>query len=97
MVSYIKRLLLSDWSDINFVIGTNPEEFVEIKFDVSSLDSSKGLHAYMNTMLNANDFLVSFQLRRVSYYWGFSDDDKYIYYMLAPPWVKLRVNDDLNH
>lgn len=29
----VKTVLLADWNDINFVIGTNPEEMIEIKFD----------------------------------------------------------------
>lgn len=29
----VKKVLLADWNDINFVIGTNPEEMIEIKFD----------------------------------------------------------------
>ncbi len=39
VVGYIKRNLLADWSDISFVIGTNPEDFIEMRFDVDSLDS----------------------------------------------------------
>ncbi len=96
MVGYIKKMLLGDWADINFVIGTNPEDFIEIKLDISSIDSVKGLHAYMNTLLNANDVILHYQLRRVFFYWGYSDDDKYVYYMLAPPWVKVPINDEMN-
>lgn len=29
----VKKVLLADWNDINFVIGTNPEEMIEIKFE----------------------------------------------------------------
>jgi hypothetical protein len=33
IVGMMKRNLLADWSDINFVIGTNPEDFIEMRFD----------------------------------------------------------------
>jgi|JI10StandDraft_1071094.scaffolds.fasta_scaffold216283_2 hypothetical protein len=91
-------MLLSDWADINFVIGTNPEDFIEIKFDVASIDSARGLHAYMNTLLTGNDMMVKHCLRRVAHYWGWKDEgeSRYLYYMLAPPWVKVLVNDTLN-
>lgn len=91
-------MLLSDWADINFVIGTNPEDFIEIKFDITSVDSAKGLHAYMNTLLTGNDMMIKYCLRRVSHYWGFKDESepRYVYYMLAPPWVKVVINDNLN-
>lgn len=92
VVGYIKRNLLTDWSDISFVIGTNPEDFIEMRFDVDSLDSPKGLHTYLNNMVNGNDFVLKYQLRRVVQYWNLSSDNgKELYFMLAPPWVKIRA------
>ena len=55
-----KKLLLSDWNDVNFVIGTNPNDQIEIKFDMQTVDTLQGLHAYMNTMLNTNDDVIRF-------------------------------------
>ena len=60
IVECLKRLLLSDWNDVNFVIGTNPNELIEIKFDMNTVDTLQGLHAYMNTMLNTNDEVIRF-------------------------------------
>ena len=45
IVETLKKLLLSDWNDVNFVIGSNinfwiiyylanPNDFIEIKFDL---------------------------------------------------------------
>ncbi len=31
----VKKVLLADWNDINFVIGTNPDEMIEIKFQTA--------------------------------------------------------------
>ena len=58
MVGYIKRNLLTDWSDINFIIGSNPEDYIEIRLDNESVDAPKGLHAYMNTLVNTNDIMI---------------------------------------
>ena len=89
MVGFIKRNLLTDWSDINFIIGSNPEDYIEIRLDNESIDTPKGLHAYMNTLVNTNDLMIKYRLRRVVEYWGLkSEDNQYIYYMLAPHWVK---------
>jgi len=38
-VAHIKKTLLTDWDKINFVIGTNPEDLIELKFDSSTVDS----------------------------------------------------------
>ena len=95
IVESLKRLLLSDWNDVNFVIGTNPNDQIEIKFDRNTIDTLAGLHAYMNTMLNTNDEVIRYQLRKLPRYWGYREDN-YIYYMLTPPWVKMFVNDVIN-
>jgi hypothetical protein len=81
--------LLTDWSDINFIIGSNPEDFIEIRFDNESMDAPKGLHAYMNTLINTHDIMIKYRLKRIVKYWGLkSEDGSYIYYMIAPHWVK---------
>ena len=90
IVNVIKKLLLSDWNDVNFVIGTNPQDFVEVKFDIETVDSLQGLHSYMNTLVNTNDDLIRYQMRKVSFYWGFHENG-FVYYMFAPPWIKLVV------
>ena len=91
IVGYIKRNLLTDWSDINFIIGSNPEDYVEIRFDNDSIDAPKGLHAYMNTLINTNDFMIKYRLRRVVDYWGLkSEDGRYIFYMIAPPYSRQK-------
>ena len=91
----VKKVLLADWNDVNFVIGTNPEEMIEIKFEWNTIDTEKGLKIYMNNFISANTVMRKYGLRRVSHYWGYKEDN-YIYYMVAPPWVKLLVNDVVN-
>eukprot|EP00349_Pseudokeronopsis_sp_Brazil_P011378 CAMPEP_0202979638 /NCGR_PEP_ID=MMETSP1396-20130829/85728_1 /ASSEMBLY_ACC=CAM_ASM_000872 /TAXON_ID= /ORGANISM="Pseudokeronopsis sp., Strain Brazil" /LENGTH=95 /DNA_ID=CAMNT_0049719147 /DNA_START=651 /DNA_END=938 /DNA_ORIENTATION=- len=95
MVEHLKKIFVSDWHDVNFVIGTNPNEFIEVKFDLKTLDSLQGLHAYMNTLLASNEEVIMFQLRKISQYWGYKEGDS-VYYMLAPPWIKSYVNDVVN-
>lgn len=101
MVDLIKKMLLSDWNDVNFVIGSNilkikissianPSDMIEIKFDLTSLDSLQGLHAYMTTLINSNSEVLRFCLRKVTGFWGHKENG-FIYYMVAPPWVKLYV------
>jgi hypothetical protein len=33
MVGEIKRNILADWSDINFIIGTDPDDNIEMRFE----------------------------------------------------------------
>jgi hypothetical protein len=34
IVGEIKRNIMADWSDINFIIGTDPEDFIELRFEI---------------------------------------------------------------
>lgn len=53
------------------------------------MDAPKGLHAYMNTLINTHDIMIKYRLKRIVKYWGLkSEDGSYIYYMIAPHWVK---------
>ena len=70
IVSYIKRRLLADWSDINFIIGTNPEDYIELRFSMSSIDAPSGLKAYMGTLVDQDEMMLRWQLRRVTQFWG---------------------------
>ena len=75
-MSYIKRRLLADWSDINFIIGTNPEDYIELRFSMSSIDAPSGLKAYMGTLVDQDDQMLQYQLRRVTQFWGIKSGPK---------------------
>lgn len=69
-VAYIKRRLLADWSDINFIIGTNPDDYIELRFQISSVDAPSGLKAYMNVLVDSDEYLMRYQLRKVVEFWS---------------------------
>lgn len=71
-VAYIKRRLLADWSDINFIIGTNPDDYIELRFQISSGDATSGLRAYMNVLVDSDEYLMKYQLRKVVQFWACS-------------------------
>ena len=37
--------------------SANPKDFIEVKFDLESLDKPIALKSYMNTLVNSNDDL----------------------------------------
>lgn len=88
MVNYIKKVIMIDWAEVNFIIGTNPDSFIEVKFDRKSVDTDKGLKAYMNTLIKTHDVIGQFNLRRVIKFWGYKDP-AHVYFMLAPSWIKF--------
>lgn len=88
IVNYVKKIIMIDWAEINFIIGTNPDGFIEVKFDANSEDCEMGLKAYMNTLIKTHEIVSQFQLRRIIKFWGYKHG-KHIYFMLAPSWVKF--------
>lgn len=89
IVIFLKEVIRIDWAEINFIIGTNPEEYIEIKFEKSP-DGELGLKSYMNNLIHNHETISAFNLKKVMNYWGHTDS-KYIYFMLMPPWIKTRV------
>lgn len=87
-MNYIKKVIMIDWAEVNFIIGTNPDSFIEIKFDQKSVDTELGLKSYMNTLISTHEVISQFDLRKVLKFWGFKDD-KHVYFMLAPQWIKF--------
>jgi len=71
MVNYLKKIIMIDWAEVNFVIGTNPDSFVEVKFDMKSLDTEMGLKAYMNTLIKTHEVISQFHFKRVIRFWGY--------------------------
>ena len=59
-----------------------------MKFDRKSVDTDLGLKSYMNTLISTHEVIEQFKLQRVLKYWGLKDE-KNIYFMLAPPWIKF--------
>jgi len=51
---------LTDWSDINFIIGTNPEDYIELRFATSSLDAPTGLKAYMSNLVDQDEQILAY-------------------------------------
>jgi len=49
----------------------------------------------MNNLINLNSEVSSYDLRRIIHYWGY-EENSYTYYVLAPHWVHLWVNDIVN-
>jgi len=83
IVNYIKKVIMIDWAEVNFIIGTNPESFIEIKFDERTIDTELGLKAYMNTLISTHEVISQFELKKVLKYWGFKQEN-HLYFMLSP-------------
>ena len=62
IVIFLKEVIRIDWAEINFIIGTNPEEYIEIKFEKSP-DGELGLKSYMNNLIHNHETIAHFNLK----------------------------------
>lgn len=46
----------------------------------------------MNTLISSNETISQFNLKRVLNFWGHTDE-KYLYFMLMPPWLKQKISE----
>lgn len=92
IVGALKKRLEGDWEDIEVTVEYTADELVEIKVRETSVDSQLALHAYMNVLVNQDESMLQYKLRRVPQGWGLVEDGE-LYYTLALPWTRLRVNN----
>lgn len=80
---------------------------VQIAFLLSTVDSERGLMAYMSILSKNDECINSLGLRRVSQMWGVTrvfpkaaedtddedGDGTWMFFLLCPQWVRMRATD----
>lgn len=87
MMRLLATLIDEDWTDTEFQIYRDEEDLIVIEFELESVDSEKGLLAYMNRIISLNDEVSQYALSKVSELWNHKAGDGSIYYALKPSWV----------
>merc|ERR1719326_1181080 len=75
--SMIKRLqvrLDEDWDDTTVVVSATDQDLVQIAYYMASVDSERGVLAYMNVLSKDSELLDDLGLRKVSQLWGMKRD-----------------------
>jgi len=73
----IKRLqqrLDEDWDDTTVVVSATDQDLVQIAYYMASVDSERGVLAYMNILSKDSELLDDLGLRKVSQLWGMKRD-----------------------
>lgn len=89
----IHRLLNSDWGEYRFEVLATEDDLVVVRFDLTDLESERGVQAYMNVFASSSDVCVKYKLARVTEDWHSKPGGDWLYYMLRPPWVRVRITD----
>ena len=71
-----------DWGDYRFAVLSTEDDAVVVRFELDSVESERGLHAYMNVMARSGDVVMKYDLKKVVEDWHSRLGDGYLYYML---------------
>ncbi len=89
----LTKVVQADWDDYEFETLATEDDLICIRFNRETVESGRGLKAYMNVLAASNPSIQKFQLQRVIEDWGTIPGDGWIYYMLKPPWCRTKQVD----
>lgn len=108
MVQRLQKKVDQDWEGSTVVVSATDQDLIQIAFHMYTVDSERGVTAYMGVLSKDVDLLATLGLRKVSQLWGmqrdFSDElpdrdgaepgeHTWMFFLLAPKWVKMRPTD----
>jgi len=73
-VQRLQKRLDDDWEGTTVVVSVTEQDLVQIAFHMATVDSEKGVLAYMNVLSKDVELLGSLALRKVSQLWGMRRD-----------------------
>lgn len=88
MLGYLKKWIQEDWPEASVHTYVNEKHMIVVRFGEGSVESRKGLEAYMNIFSRCNSLVDKYRLTKVGGYWDLAPGDGNIYYTFCPPWVR---------
>eukprot|EP00397_Hematodinium_sp_SG-2012_P044195 GEMP01049304.1.p1 GENE.GEMP01049304.1~~GEMP01049304.1.p1 ORF type:complete len:394 (+),score=90.46 GEMP01049304.1:179-1360(+) len=67
---WLQEKMDTDWDDATVVVSFTDQDMVQIAFYMGSVDSERGVLAYMNILAKNDDLVNSLGLRKLSQLWG---------------------------
>merc|ERR1719171_626998 len=74
IIKRLQKRLDDDWDDTTVVVSATDQDLVQVAFYMASVDSERGVLAYMNVLCKDVDLLSDLGLRKVSQLWGMKRD-----------------------
>jgi hypothetical protein len=93
IVEEIHQVLSDDWIDYEFSVLATEEDTLVARFKLDSIESEKGLVAYMNILARSNAVIEKYKLRRIVEDWNTKPGDGFLHFTFQPPWVHGRPTD----
>jgi len=74
MVLRLQKRIDADWEGTTVVVSVTDQDLIQVAFHMETVDSERGVTAYMNVLGKDVDLLGSLGLRKVSQLWGMKRD-----------------------
>lgn len=74
IVMRLQKKMDEDWEGSTVVVSVTEQDLVQIAFNMGTVDSERGVAAYMNVLSKDPEILGAFGLRKVSQLWGMRRD-----------------------
>jgi hypothetical protein len=74
VIQRLQKKFDADWEGTTVVVSATDQDLVQIAFHMATVDSERGVQAYMNVLSKDVDLLGSLALRKVSQLWGMRRD-----------------------
>lgn len=74
IVERLQKRIASDWEGSTVAVGVTDQDVVQVAFYLATVDSTRGVHAYMNVLAKDVDVLGNLGLRKVGQLWGHTRD-----------------------
>ena len=86
----IQDVIEQDWEGYVFEVSLTDDDNIAIRFETISVDSERGLVAYMNVFARTHVLMSKYSLTKLTEDWNAKPGDGGLYFVLRPPWVKLQ-------
>eukprot|EP00420_Gonyaulax_spinifera_P023751 CAMPEP_0197917110 /NCGR_PEP_ID=MMETSP1439-20131203/83250_1 /TAXON_ID=66791 /ORGANISM="Gonyaulax spinifera, Strain CCMP409" /LENGTH=231 /DNA_ID=CAMNT_0043539177 /DNA_START=60 /DNA_END=753 /DNA_ORIENTATION=- len=103
IVQRLQKRVDVDWEGTTVVVSATDQDLVQVAFHMETVDSERGVLAYMGVLSKDVDLLGNLGLRKVSQLWGMKRDfapdtaagleHTWMFFLLMPKWVRMRPTD----
>lgn len=104
IVQRLQKRIEADWEGTAVVVSATDQDLVQVAFHLDSVDSERGVLAYMGVFSKDVELVGNLGLRKVSQLWGMSRtfaegidssecESTWIFFLLCPKWVRMRPTD----
>lgn len=109
VVQRLQKRVDLDWEGTTVVVTATDQDLVQVAFHMATVDSERGVQAYMGVLSKDDSLLGNLGIRKLSQLWGVVRDftpeeqaadsdlseheNTWMFFLFMPKWVRMRPTD----